>query len=148
MALTWSPAFNASDFTIQPTNGQCLMSSLVIANGTVGNNFMHVSVIQSMASNTTAAGANFTIWICSLKADGSTYWAPLTPGTAGSPVPPWPQSVTIPLYAAPTQTLLVGSTADVGTPINIPQTSFRLILQNNSGFTLTGTTQNWSYASF
>lgn len=148
--LTWTAAFNSSDFTgSQPTNTQTLMSTVTIANGGTNlDQYMHISIRQSISSSTIAAGANFTIWLCSLKADGSTYWAPLTAGTAGSAVPPWTPVAYIPIYATTSQTTLVGSTADLGTPIVIPPYSFKIIMQNNCGFTLTSTTQEWDYTTF
>lgn len=150
VGLTWTTAFTSTDFTgSQPTNGQTLLSTTTIANGSTNlDQYMHLSVEQSISSSTIAAGANFTIWLCALKAGGSNYWPPLTAGTAGSPVPPWAPAVVIPLYAAASQTTLVGSTADLGPPIVIPPCSFRLIMQNNCGFTLTSSTQTWDYITF
>ena len=143
--LTWTAAFNGTDFTgAQPTNGQSLLSTVTIANGLNLDQFMDISVQQSIASSTIAAGANFAFWICPLLADGSTYFAPLTAGTAATLTPPWSPCATIPIYAAATQTTLTG--AAIG--IIIPPGSFKLITQNNCGFTLTSGTQTWDYRTY
>jgi hypothetical protein len=148
VGLTWTTAFTSTDFTgAQPTNGQSLLSTTNITNGTALDKFMDISVRQSIASSTIAANANFTYWICQLKADGSTYWAPLTAGTAATLTPPWPPCCVIPIYAAASQTTLVGSSAEQG-PIIIPPGTFRLIVQNNVGFTWTSTVQEHFYRTF
>jgi len=143
--VAWTTAFNTTDFTNgQMTTGQTLLSTVVIANGTNLDMFMDVSIQQSIASSTIVAGANFALWICPLLADGTTYWAPLTAGTAGAPVPPWAPAAVVPLYAAATQTTLTG----IATGIILPPGSFSLIAQNNSGFTLTNTVQTWDYRTY
>jgi hypothetical protein len=147
--LTWTAAFNSTDFTgAQPTNGQSLLSTITISNGSNFDQFMDVGFIQTISSSTIAQGANFSLWICSLKPDGSTYFPPLTAGTAASLVPPWAPCAVIPLFAATAQTTLVGSTADTGTPIILPPGTFKLIVQNNCGFTLTSSTQTWDYRTY
>jgi hypothetical protein len=146
--ITYGAAFNSTDFTgSQPTNGQFLLSTVTITNGTALDQFMDFSIEQSIASSTIVAGASFNLWLCSLKAGGTNYFPPLTAGTAATltNVIPWAPCAVIPLYAAATQTLLVGSTADTGTPVLIPPGSFKMIMQNNCGFTLTATTQTWDY---
>jgi hypothetical protein len=145
VGLTWTAAFNSLDFTAgQPTNGQSLLSTVTIANGTALDQFMDFSIRQSISSSTIAAGANFALWICPLLADGSTYFAPLTAGTAAGLTPPWSPCAVIPIYAAATQTTLVG----LAQSIIIPPGSFRIIGQNNCGFTLTATTQEWDYRTY
>lgn len=149
VGLTWTTAFNSTDFTgAQPTNGQSLLSTITITNGTALDQFMDVSIEQSISSSTIVAGANFALWLCSLKAGGTNYFPPLTAGTAATLTPPWAPCAVIPLYAAATQTTLVGSTADTGTPIILPPGSFKLIMQNNCGFTLTATVQTWDYRTY
>ena len=151
---TQSAMFNSSDFTgAQPTTGQFLLSTLVIDNSSATGSldqYMHISVVQTIASSTVAVGATLVYWFCSLKADGSTYWPPLTAGTAATLTNgvPWYPCATIPLFAAATQTTLVGSTMDTGQPIVMPQCKFRMIVQNNSGFTMTATTQTHDYTTW
>lgn len=149
--LGWVAAFNAIDFTAsQPVNGQVLMSTVTITNGSSLDQYLDFSIEQSIASSTIAVNACFPLWLCSLKAGGSNYWPPLTAGTvaASTVVPPWPSCAMIPIYAAASQTTLVGSTADTGQPIIIPPGSFRFIMQNLCGFTLTATVQTWDYRSY
>lgn len=145
----YTAAFNSLDFTAsQPTNGATLMSTVTITNGTALDQFLDFSVEQSIGSSLIAASANFTLWLCSLKAGGTNYWPPLTAGIVGTAIPPWAYCAYIPLLAAASQTTLVGSSADLGQPITIPPGSFRFIMQNNSGFTLTAPTQIWSYRTY
>jgi hypothetical protein len=77
-------------------------------------------------------------------ADGSTYFAPLTAGTAATLTPPWAPCAVIPIYAAVTQTTLIG----MATGIIIPPGSFKLIEQNNCGFTYTATVQTHDYRTY
>jgi hypothetical protein len=145
VGLTWTAVFNATDFTgAQPTNGQSLLSTVTVANGTALDIFMDLSVRQSIASSTIAAGANFAFWLSALLGDGATYFPPLTAGTAASLTPPWPPCAVVPLYAAAAQTTLVGYVPG----ILIPPGSFKLIMQNNSGFTFTSTVQEWRYRTY
>lgn len=138
----WTAAFASTDFTsAQPTNGQCLLSTVTIANVTNLDMYMEIGVVQSIASSTIAAGANISFWLAPLLPDGSTYFPPLTAGTAGAAVPPGTPCAVIPLYAATGQTVLSGYYG----PIILPAGNFRLIEQNNSGFTYTATTQIHSY---
>lgn len=138
VGLTWTTAINSADMASM-TNGQTVLSSVSdIANGTNLDQFMDVSVRCVISSSTIAAGANFALWIYALLDDGSTYGdGQLTAGTAASKTPPFPPCAIIPLYAAASQTSLVGA----ATGILIPPGSFRLAIQNNSGFALTSGTQ-------
>lgn len=143
--LTYGIAFNATDFTgAQPTNNQSLLSTITITNGTALDQFMDVSVVQSIASSTVAAGAAFNIYVIPLAADGSTYTPALTAGTAASVTLPGPIACPILLYAAATQTTLTGTC----TGIVIPPGSFKIAMQNLSGFTLTAGTQVWDYRTY
>ncbi len=148
--LTWTIAFNSTDFTNgQPTNNQCLLSTVTITNGTALDQFADFSIRQSISSSTIAAGANFTLWLCSLKADGSTYWPTLTAGTAASSAtPPWAPCAVVPIFAAASQTTLIGASSDTGSPILLPPGSFKFVMQNNCGFTLTSGTQEWDYRTY
>jgi len=143
--LTYGVAFNSTDFTTsQPTNGQSILSTITISNGTALDQFMDVSVVQSIASSTIAAGANIAIWLVPLAADGSTYTPALTAGTVSANVLPMAPVCVIPLYAATTQTVLTGTC----TGIVLPPGTFKLAEQNNSGFTYTATTQVHDYRSY
>ena len=143
--LTWTNAFNSTDFTTsQPTTGQSILSTVTIANGSSLDQFMDVSIVQSIASSTIAAGANIAIYLIPLAADGTTYTPALTAGTVSSNTLPNPPVCVIPLYAAATQTTLTGTC----TGIVIPPGSFKLAEQNNSGFTYTVTTQTHQYRTY
>jgi hypothetical protein len=120
------------------------MSTVTVTNGTALDKFMDILVQLSIASSTVAAGANFAIWLAELLGDGSTYWATMVAGTAATVTPPWPPAAVIPLYAAATQTALTGFASG----IIIPPRSFKAIIQNNSGFTLTSTTTTVDYITY
>ena len=143
--LTYGIAFNATDFTTsQPTNGQSILSTVTITNGTALDQFADFSVVQSISSSTVAAGANITVWLIPLAADGSTYTPALVAGTVAANTPPMAPVCTIPLYAAGTQTVLTGTC----TGIVLPPGTFKFAEQNNSGFTYTATTQIHDYRTY
>lgn len=143
--LTWGTAINSSDLTSM-ANGSTVLSSVSdIANGTALDMFMDVSVRLVISSSTIVAGANLALYIYPLLDDGSTYGdGQLTAGSQAAKTPALAPIATIPLYAAASQTALVGS----ATSLIIPPGSFRLALQNNSGFTLTSGTQTVMYRTY
>jgi hypothetical protein len=146
VGYTWTTAFNSTDFTgAQPTTGQILLSTVTVSNQSNQDMFADFSIDQSIASSTIAAGANFALWVVSATNAGS-YVSGLTAGTAGAATtaPPAPPNAIIPLYAATTQTTLIG----VATGIIIPPGTFKWCMANNCGFTLTATTQNWMYRTY
>ena len=143
--LTYGIAFNATDFTTsQPTTGQSILSTVTISNGTNLDQFMDFSVVQTIASNTVAAGANIAVWLVPLAADGSTYSPALTAGTVSANVLPSAPVCVIPLFASTAQTVLTGTC----TGIVLPPGTFKLAEQNNSGFTYTATTQIHDYRTY
>lgn len=144
--LTMGVAFNATDITTSlPTNGQSVLSTVTIANQTNLDKLCDLSFSLTISSSTVAAGANIAFWIATLNADGSTYGdGKLTAGTVASLTPGWFPCATVPLYAAATQTTLLGYAQG----IVIPPNSFKFIMQNNSGFTLTNTTTLVKYISY
>ncbi len=143
--LTWTTAFNGTDFTTsQPTTGQSILSTVTITNGTALDQFMDLSVVQTIGSNTVVAGANITLWLVPLAADGSTYTPALTAGTVSSNILPIPPVCVIPLFAAASQTIMTGTC----TGIVIPPGSFKIAEQNNTGFTYTNTTQVHDYRTY
>lgn len=135
VGLTPTALFNATDFTNTLTpNGQSVMSTVTVANGGANlDKLMDVLLQLTVASTTIVAGANFALWLAELLGDGSTYWALLTAGTPAAVTPPWTPAAVIPLYAAASQVNLTGFAQG----IIIPPRSFKAIIQNNSGFTLT-----------
>jgi hypothetical protein len=80
-----------------------------------------------------------------LNQDGSTYGdGQFTNGTAAAKTPTFSPCAVMPLVAAASQTALIGFAQQ----IIIPPGSFRLAIQNNSGFTLTAGTQTVKYRTY
>ena len=143
--LTWTAAFNGTDFTTsQPTTGQSILSTVTITNGTNLDQFADFSIVQSIASSTVVAGASITVWLVPLAADGSTYTPALVAGTVSSNALPISPVCVIPLFAAATQTVLTGTC----TGIVLPPGTFKFAEQNSSGFTYTATTQVHDYRTY
>lgn len=145
VGFTWTTAINSADLASM-ANGSTVVSSVAdIANQTNLDMFMDVSVRCAIASNTIAAGANLALWLYELLDDGSTYGdGQFTNGTQAALTPVFPPFATIPLKVAASQTLLLG----YANQIVIPPGSFRLALQNNSGFALTAGTQTVKYRTY
>lgn len=146
VGLSWTTAINSADLASM-ANGRTVLSSVAdIANGTNLDQFMDVSVRCAIASSTIAAGASLPLWIYALLDDGATYGDGqlATPGTPANLTPTFPPVRVIPLVAAASQTTLVG----IARGILIPPGSFRLALQNNSGFALTAGTQTVKYRTY
>ncbi|MHC2438208.1 hypothetical protein [Bradyrhizobium sp. USDA 4451] len=143
--LTWTTGINSSDL-VSMANGKTVLSTVSdIANGTNLDQFMDVSVRCAIASSTIASGATLALWLYQLLDDGSTYGdGQLTAGTQATVTPTFAPCGVIPLIAAASQTLLVGAVQG----ILLPPGSFRLALQNNSGFALTSGTQTVKYRTY
>ena len=143
--LTWATGINSADLASM-ANGSSVLSSVAdIANGTNLDMFMDVSVRCLIASNTIVAGANLALWLFDLLDDGTTYGdGQFTAGTPAALTPLFSPSAVIPLRAAAAQTTLVGFTNQ----ITLPPGSFRLALQNNSGFAFTSGTQTVKYRTY
>lgn len=145
VGLSWTTAINSADLASMATAKTVLSSVSDIANGTNLDQFMDVSVRCAIASSTVAVGASFGLWIYCLLDDGSTYGdGQFTAGTPATLTPTFPPCRVINLVAAAAQTTLVG----IAKGILIPPGSFRLALQNNSGFTLTAGTQTVKYRTY
>jgi hypothetical protein len=151
VGYTWTTAINSGDMntlgvTGMPTGDTVLSSVADITNQTAQDMFMDISVRLIITSNTIAAGANLALWTYYLLDDGATYGDGqfATPGTFAAKTPTFAPCAVIPLVAAAAQTLLVG----IATQITIVPGSFRLAIQNNSGFTLTTGTQVVKYRSY
>lgn len=145
VGLTWTTGINSADLVSMP-NGSAVVSSVAdIANGTNLDMFMDLSVSMLIASSTIAAGANLAFWLYLLNQDGTTYGdGQFTNGTQAAKTPTFAPCAILPLVAAAAQTALIGNAAQ----IIIPPGSFRLALQNNSGFTLTAATQAVKYRTY
>lgn len=145
VGLSWTTAINSSDLASMASGSTVLSTVADIANGTNLDMFMDVSVRCAISSNTIASGSGFSLWIYALLDDGSTYGdGQLTAGTQAAKTPAFPPCGSIPLLAAASQTTLVGMV----TQIAIPPGSFRLAMQNNSGFALTSGTQTVKYRTY
>jgi hypothetical protein len=145
VGLTWTTLINSADLASM-ANGKTVLSSVAdIANGTNLDQFMDVSASCAIASSTIAAGATLAFWIYALNEDGSTYGdGQLTSGTPASVTPTFPSSGTMPLVAAASQTTLLGFIQG----IIIPPGSFRVAMQNSSGFSFTSGTQTVKYRTY
>jgi hypothetical protein len=143
--LTWGTLINSADMASM-TNGQSVLSSVAgIANGTNLDQFMDISCKLTIASSTIAAGANIAFWIAPLQEDGTTYGdGQLTAGTAASLTPAWTPVATVPLYAAASQTTLWAYAQQ----ITLPPGTYKVIMQDNSGFALTSGTQTCMYRTY
>ncbi len=139
---SWGLLFNTTDFSTSHAGGflqnadTVLSSVTAIANGTNLDQFMDISCQLTIGSSTTAAGANLTFWLFALQQDGTTYGdGHFTAGTSTTIVPVWAPIAVIPLYAAASQTTIIGEVNG----IVIPPESFAVAIQNNTGFTLAST---------
>jgi hypothetical protein len=143
--LSWLTAINSADLASM-INGNTVLSSVAdIANGTNLDMFMDVSAILAIASSTIVAGQNLAFWLYALQEDGTTYGdGQLVAGTQAAKTPAFPPLGSMPLVAAAAQTTLVGFIQQ----IIIPPGSFRVAMQNNSGFTLTSGTQTVKYRTY
>lgn len=143
--LTWTAGINSSDLASMANGSSVLSSVSDIANGTNLDQFMDISVRCAISSNTIASGANLALWLYPLLDDGSTYGdGQLSSGTQAAKTPVFSPIGVIPLLAAASQTTLVGMV----TGILLPPGSFRLALQNNSGFSLSSGTQTVKFRTY
>ncbi len=147
VGLAWSTLINSADMTAGPlaTANTVLSSVADIANGTNLDQFMDISASLVISSSTIVAGANLAFWLYALNQDGTTYGdGQLTAGTGAAKTPTFPPCAVMPLVAAAAQTALIGFVQG----IIIPPGSFRVAIQNNSGFTLTAGTQTVKYRTY
>jgi hypothetical protein len=142
--LTWGAIINSADMASMP-NGDSVLSSVTgVANGTNLDQFMDISCELTIASSAVAAGANLALWIYPLQEDGSTYGdGLLTAGTAAAVTPAIPPAAVIPLYAS-TRTTIIGQ----ANALVLPPGTFKVVIQNNTGFALTSGTQTCDYRTY
>jgi len=145
VGLTWTTLINSADMASM-ANGSTVVSSVAdIANGTNLDMFMDISASLVIASSTIVAGANLAYWIYALNQDGTTYGdGQFTNGTQAAKTPTFASCAVMPLVAAASQTALIGFSQQ----IIIPPGSFRVAIQNNSGFALTSGTQTVKYRTY
>lgn len=130
--LTWATA-NANAGTL--ANGNSVLDSTDITNGTSLDIFADVSFSCTIASSAVLAGANVAFYLALLNQDGSTYGDNHVTTTPGSAAPSYAPAAVIPLFVA-TVTSLIGNYQG----IILPPGTFRWIVQNNSGFAFTAAT--------
>lgn len=145
VGFTWSTLINSADMASM-TNTQTTLSSVAdIANQTNLDMFMDISYLLAISSSTIAAGANFAFWIYALNQDGSHYGDnQFTAGTAATLTPSFSPCATVGIPAVASTTNMYGYVQQ----IIIPPGSFRVAMQNNSGFTLTSGTQTVKYRTY
>lgn len=150
----WTPLFNTADLASMASANAVLSSIADLANQTAQDQFMDVSIALAISSNTIASGKTVALFLYPLNQDGTTYGDnQFTAGTASSRVPGacyaaigtnqvTPGVLQIPPLAATTS--IVG----ISTGIILPPGSFRMVLQQTSGFTLTSGTQTVQYRTY
>jgi hypothetical protein len=145
VGLAWTEAIKSADLASMANGSTVLSTDADITNGTNLDMIMDVSVRCAIASSTIAAGANLALWLYALLDDGSTYGdGQLIAGTQAAKTPAFAPLATIPLVAAAAQTTLVGFVQQ----LIIQPGSFRLAMQNNSGFAFTSGTQTVKYRTY
>ena len=145
VGLTWTTVINSADMASMATASTVVSSVADIANGANLDQFMDLSAVCLIASSTTVAGSNLAFWIYALQQDGTTYGdGQFVAGTQKAAAPTFPPCGVMPLVAAAAQTTLVGFVQGV----ILPPGSFRLAIQNNSGFALTAGAQTVKYRTY
>lgn len=142
---SWGTLINSADMASMTTAQTTLSSVADIANGTNLDLYMDISYDLLISSSTIAAGANFAFWIYLLQQDGTKYGdGQFTAGTAASLTPAFPPCAVVGIPAVATTTHMYGNAQG----IIIPPGSFRVAIQNNSGFSLTSGTQTVKYKTY
>lgn len=140
--LTWTAAFagadiNASDSAAGVGNGHTVLSSQGdITNGTSLDMFIDISYRFTISSSTIAAGANITFWAYYLNQDGTAYGDnQFTAGTAAALTP------SVPILGSHNIPAVASTTNFYGTltGLSVAPGTFRLAMQNNSGFAFSST---------
>jgi hypothetical protein len=135
--LAWTTCFQAADAGTLANGSSVLSSTGDITNGTSLDMFADISFSVTLASNTIAAGANIAFWIYPLNEDGTTYGDnQFVGGTAKAATPSFPSVGAFNNPAVASTTTLVGLIPQ----LVIPPGTFRFLVQNNCGFTLTAAT--------
>lgn len=140
--LTWATAISSGDL-ITMANGSSVMGSTNasgdILNGTQLDQYMDISFATIISSaSTPAAGANFAFWIYALNENGTQYGdnqLGTSGGTQSAITPAFPPCAAI---GIPAVAVVGGTYYGTATAITLPPGTFRLAVQNNSGFTLAG----------
>lgn len=143
--LTYGTLINSANMVSLATGSSVLSTVADIANGTSLDMFMDISYLLVISSSTIAPGANFAFWIYNLNEDGSHYGdGQFTAGTQAALTPVFPPAAIGLIPAVASTTNMYGTL----TGILIPPGSFRVVIQNNSGFSLTAGTQTVQYRTY
>jgi hypothetical protein len=137
VGYTWTTLINSANISSLANGSSCLSSVADITNQTAQDQFMDISYLLAIASSTIVAGANFAFWLYYLNQDGSHYGDNQlpTPGTPVAITPSFPPCASLSVPAVASTTAMYGT----ATGIVIAPGSFRVAIQNNCGFTLSGT---------
>jgi hypothetical protein len=145
VGFTWSTLINSADMASMATANTVLSSVADITNQTALDMFMDISYALAIASSSTVIGANFAFWLYALNQDGTHYGDnQFTAGTPAALTPAFPPVATVGIPVSATTTNMYGYAQQ----IIIPPGSFRVAVQNNSGFTLTSGTQTVKYRTY
>src|SRR5215469_16111020 len=91
--LSYGTLINSADMASM-TNGQTVVGTPTITNGSALDMFMDISYLLTIASNTIVVGAAFAFWFYNLNQDGTHYGDNQgTVGTASSFTPSFPAFV-------------------------------------------------------
>lgn len=138
--LTWGNAFSTEVNSI--TNGQAVLSSIAIANGTALDLFADISI--ALGSITTGAGAPYIgIYLYPLNQDGSTYGDGRFASAASGPPLSSYFVGQVPLIPSVTQ-------AQEGTVTGVlmPPGSFKLVAYNQAGVALAASSNTFAYRTY
>src|SRR5215469_16602806 len=143
--LTFGTLINSADI-VSMANGSTVLSSVAgITNGTSLDMYMDISWKLVIASSTIAAGASFPFWIYALNQDATTYGdGQFTAGTQAALTPSFPPTATGQIPAVATTTNMWGTL----TQIILPPGTFKVAMQNLSGFALSAGTQTVQYRTY
>lgn len=138
--LTWGNAFSTEINSI--TNGQAILSSLAITNGTALDLFADISI--ALGSITTGAGAPYIgLYLYPLNQDGSTYGdGRFGLAAAGPPLSSYYVGQ-VPLIPSVTQ-----AQEGTCTGILMPPGSFKFVAYNQAGVALAASSNTIAYRTY
>lgn len=133
---TYATIINSADISSLANGSSCMSSVADIDNTTALDMFMDISYALAISSSTIAAGANFAFFVYNLDQDGTHYGDnQLSSGTPAAITPSFPPAAVSAVPAVASTTAMYGTASGILLPIG----KFRIAIQNNCGFTLSGT---------